>query len=72
MANARLEISLKLTTTDGLVKAITTDFDFGDDDEMAIDQYWANLKGSAGGSEVVEREARGKSAGKGKGANKVG
>lgn len=61
MANATLKISMVLTTTDGLEKSIAGDFDFGQDDAAAIDQYWANLKGTAMGSEAQERETRGKS-----------
>ena len=66
---AKLQISMTLTTNDGLVKKIDTDFDFGDTDdgnEMAIDQYWANLKGSAAGSEIEERGKREKMRGHGK------
>ena len=69
MANARLELNLRLTTTDGLVKEMKGDFDFGDDDEMAADQYWANLKGSAMGSETEERGKRGQGQDKSKGQN---
>ena len=47
-----------LTTTDGLQKTISGEFDFGADDEAAIDQYWANLKGTAMGSEQEERAKR--------------
>ena len=58
MANATLSISMTLTTTDGLEKTIEGNFDFGQDDDAAIDQYWANLKGTAMGSEAEERGKR--------------
>lgn len=60
MPNATLKIDMVLTTSDGLEKRIGGDFDFGTDDEAAIDQYWANLKGTAMGSEAQERETRAK------------
>ena len=63
MANAKLEISMKLTLSDGTVKSISTDFEFSTDEE-ATDHYWANLKGAALGSEDQERTNRGKKAGK--------
>jgi len=64
---ATLCIKMTLTTNDGLTKTIDTDFDFGpgdEGDEQAIDQYWANLKGSAAGSEVEEKKVRGEKKGK--------
>lgn len=66
---ATLAIKMVLTTNDGLEKVIDSKFDFGpgqDGDEQAIDQYWANLKGSAAGSEVEEKKVREKVRGKGK------
>ena len=64
---ATLSIKMTLTTNDGLIKVIDSSFDFGDGpegDEEATDQYWANLKGCAAGSEVEERGRRGKGKGK--------
>jgi hypothetical protein len=66
MPNATLKIEMVLTTTDGLEKRIGGEFDFGQDDGAAIDQYWANLKGTAMGSEQEERASRGKALGKAK------
>jgi hypothetical protein len=63
MPNAILKIEMVLTTTDGLEKRIGGEFDFGQDDSAAIDQYWANLKGTAMGSEEEERRNRGKALG---------
>jgi hypothetical protein len=59
---ATLAITMVLTTNDKLVKKIDAEFDFGpgdDGDVQAIDQYWANLKGSAMGSEAEEKKVRG-------------
>ena len=72
---ATLAIKMVLTTNDGLEKVIDTSFDFGpgdEGDEQAIDQYWANLKGSAMGSEDEEKKVRGrKHAAKSKGRGTI-
>jgi len=64
---ATLAIKMVLTTNDNLEKVIDASFDFGpgeEGDSLAIDQYWANLKGSAASSEVEERGKRGRGQGK--------
>jgi hypothetical protein len=58
---ARLELEVKLTTSDGLVKTTSGDYDFGDtleSNEQAIDQYWAAVGSVAKGSEACERACR--------------
>ena len=57
-----LELSLKLTTSDGLVEHVSSNHQFPNDEE-AEDMYWAVLAGATGGS----HDERGKKRGQGKG-----
>lgn len=63
--SAKLELSLKVTDSTGLVQQINSVHDFPNDEE-AEDMYWAVLAGASGGS----HEERGKKRGQGKGPNK--
>jgi hypothetical protein len=65
MMSAKLEMSIKLTPMDdGLPKELNACMEFDNDDD-AIDQYWAALKGITGETEVEERKSRASKKGKG-------
>ena len=54
---AKLEISLKCTVGDGTCAEAHSTITFKED-EPAIDQYWAILRGMGGASEEEERKGR--------------